>query len=324
MKIAAVTKLKHGALMQVLEQTGLTAKAFAARVGVGYQHLGRIMRLEARPGPKLRTKIQETVHALGHCCQPDEWWPDYFVPAGKSFTRVAYVEIDPSRLLPEPPTVREEDMLLLEAGMEEVLDERERLVVTRLMQKGQLGEEASDEIGRTRQTVFNVRDDALIKLKEYIEDNRGRLDMPGPLRDQPDMAGSRERCSGVLACRLCGRRFRASPAQLRLSRRTPPVEVYCSAACRKALAAERAVKEAGLEAEREGARVAKQVAKQAAKLRSARIEKRLKWARAHRYRFRLRCCMCNEPFPGTKEHRTKMLQGCRIFCPSCRQQRTMR
>lgn len=98
MKIAAITKFKHGSLWEALRKAGWSQSELARRVGVTAGTIGIICNMRVRPSQALSDKIQEAFAAVGIYFDVLEAWPKEFRGLGKTPIIEQVKEIDLSEI----------------------------------------------------------------------------------------------------------------------------------------------------------------------------------------------------------------------------------
>ena len=84
--IRAVTKIKNNRLLEYRESQGLTAKQFAAKIGIGYARYLQFEGLYRYPSTKMIMKISDAT-----LCDPEFLFPEYL----KAITRAVSVRTIP-------------------------------------------------------------------------------------------------------------------------------------------------------------------------------------------------------------------------------------
>jgi DNA-directed RNA polymerase sigma subunit (sigma70/sigma32) len=100
MKIAAITKFKHGALWELLKKLGWTQKELAIRMGYenGQQVVSKILNLSHRPSEKLMTRMQKAFAEAGETVEMEKLFPDSYIGFHRPLTVVQVEEVEPLQL----------------------------------------------------------------------------------------------------------------------------------------------------------------------------------------------------------------------------------
>jgi transcriptional regulator with XRE-family HTH domain len=98
MKIAAVTKFKHGGIYELLRKHGITQAELARRTGIHPSGLSAIVRLIRRPSEKQVIAIQRVLGEMGEAIDVEEFFPASYVGTGKSLTMVQLQDVEPLKL----------------------------------------------------------------------------------------------------------------------------------------------------------------------------------------------------------------------------------
>lgn len=101
MKIAAVTKLKHGDLYEALEKAGITQSQLARDIGHDSYRISNYVCLKVRPTEEIACKIQIALGKYGVYIDIDKAWPREFKGINKSAKQVVIKEIPLDRLIDE-------------------------------------------------------------------------------------------------------------------------------------------------------------------------------------------------------------------------------
>lgn len=95
MKVTAITKFKHGALLDALRRHNLGPCSFAERFGISKTLMCRCVNLVQRPRIDIAAKILAGLAELGEVFSFEELWPDEFKPTGQALTLEQSREIEP-------------------------------------------------------------------------------------------------------------------------------------------------------------------------------------------------------------------------------------
>ncbi len=95
MKITAVTKFKHGILLDSIRATGFSVCAFARHIGVNASSLCHYVNLAKKPSFIIAEKIISGLATLGVVTSFEELWPEAFTPTGKLITIEQSQDVEP-------------------------------------------------------------------------------------------------------------------------------------------------------------------------------------------------------------------------------------
>lgn len=101
MRIAAITKFKHGGLFELMRKLKWSARDLSRNSGVSYIKVLRIFSLERRPSETEANKIQAAFGEAGHYFDVTQEWPEAFKGFGKSVTVEQVRDVDPEKLISE-------------------------------------------------------------------------------------------------------------------------------------------------------------------------------------------------------------------------------
>jgi transcriptional regulator with XRE-family HTH domain len=166
MRIAALTRFKHGAMLEAMRAVGWSQRKLAQEVGIHQTAMGDYINLKRKPNAKMLDRIQAAFGRAGHYVDVTEWFPEKFVGFKQRIEVVEVREIDHLQL--ESNT--DERMIYLEDSMS-CLTDRERKVVE-LRQEGlmfkQIGSKISPRFPVSRARVQQIHCKAMRKLRERI------------------------------------------------------------------------------------------------------------------------------------------------------------
>lgn len=198
MKIAAITKFKHGTLYQLLEELEWSQAELSRRSGVSYSMINEIMRLTRRPTDEQVARIEAALGKAGKIIDVGSLFPDSYIGFKRSLRVVQVQDIEPhqledlrqhqTRLLEDAQPPLPEDMLDTEEklaqiatlldGTKHCLTDREREIIRlRIFEEKQCGEIA-ERYGITGQAINHTFHYALQKIRDYfrMQDRREEFD----------------------------------------------------------------------------------------------------------------------------------------------------
>lgn len=172
LKIAAVTKFKHGLIWQLLKKLGWTQAELARRSGVHVTLVGQYVNLRLRPNLDHAQAIQRAFGEVGEFLNLEEAWPEDFVGTRHAITCEQISDIDPRHIL----TGSEE--LMLEADKEALHEivtttfsdlphKRRKILEARFFEGKTLGE-ISEATGFSSERIRQIQNKALRTLRHPV------------------------------------------------------------------------------------------------------------------------------------------------------------
>jgi transcriptional regulator with XRE-family HTH domain len=192
MKVAAITRFKHGALYELLKKYGWSQNEFAKRCGyTNPSNLGRVLNLLMRPSEDMIERMERAFGEAGEYVDVASLFPDSYVGFKRPLSVVQVRDIEPRQL---DKFARHQEMMLedvapplpsnfahvdeIKAAMEKVLDLRERKIIDLFFEQQISRDEIGKRFGVTGQTVNTIIHAALKKVRDYI-DKQDRLALLG-------------------------------------------------------------------------------------------------------------------------------------------------
>lgn len=120
MKVAAITRFKHGLVWELLKKQGWTQSELAARSGIWAGKLGAIINLKIRPSLEEAQAIQRAFGEAGEFLDLELAWPLEFVGTKTSIVVEQSQEVDPA-------CIAENKTLLLDSGSGDLNELRQQL-----------------------------------------------------------------------------------------------------------------------------------------------------------------------------------------------------
>lgn len=105
MNIAAITRFKHGDLLETLQRLNWTQGELAKRTGINANRISQFALLKYRPNPKDMERIQKAFGEVGVFFDVEKAWPEHFHGTKKSLKVIQTREVHPSRLIGLTPEV---------------------------------------------------------------------------------------------------------------------------------------------------------------------------------------------------------------------------
>lgn len=175
MKIAAITRFKHGALWQALKKLGWSQSELARRCNFNASRMGRIINLLERPTQKLADTIQKVLAEEGIYIDPITEWPETFrgLPIRvciEQTREVDVLELEAAQVFYDQLADRQQndwasDVIRPLLG---ALNDRERSVIDQrfgLAGEPKTAEQLARKYGVRRQQIYNIEAKALRKLQ---------------------------------------------------------------------------------------------------------------------------------------------------------------
>jgi RNA polymerase sigma factor (sigma-70 family) len=174
MKIAAITRFKHGDLYALLRQLNWTQSELGRRSGLSTQTVGHIINLQHRPNTEQADKIQKALGDVGVFLDVLSQWPDSMPPLKRNHRIEQFADIqfdsleDHPEVLQLPAPEPDEEREGLRGSMEQVLSEltpcESEAIRQRFFEARTLAE-AARAGGTTREAVRQSESAALRKLR---------------------------------------------------------------------------------------------------------------------------------------------------------------
>lgn len=191
MKVAAITKFKHGALFQLLAELGWSQTEFAKRVGISAAAIGDVVNMLRRPSEETIAKMQAVFDDVGKDVSVASFFPDSYIGFKRALKVVQIEDVEPHQLaefqrhqtrllmdaqppLPSDICDTEDKLQQIYAMLENTdgaLSEREVDVVRTLLIENKPSSELEERYGVTHQAIYNVRDKALRKIRDRLVDS---------------------------------------------------------------------------------------------------------------------------------------------------------
>lgn len=170
MRITAITKYKHGDLLNVLRKLNWNQAELARRAGVTPGAIGRVINLQCRPSQDLANKIQVAIGEAGVFIDVLEMWPESFRGLAPGFTSEQTADFDLSQLgwsdgLPVAGLSADYDLDKLPQALS-TLDERERRVIESRYMDNQTFDQVANKYGVTRERIRQIESKALRLLRK--------------------------------------------------------------------------------------------------------------------------------------------------------------
>ena len=186
MKIAAITKFKHGELWEALTKLNWSAKRLAKEVGVSDYTIYSVLNLRRRPTRIIADRIQRALGEAGIYLDVLELWPEAFEGL-ESNALVQYRDVSPSQLLEEDAStkrMRQEVERLIGKAASSCRERELEALKLRVCDGWQLREIAA-KLKTCHQTVDNMikkarrkflrtqaKEDAVLEALAIIEDHK--------------------------------------------------------------------------------------------------------------------------------------------------------
>lgn len=165
-KIAAITRFKHGSLYQLLKKHGWTQIELSRRSGINQSDIGRIVNLHIRPTDDRINKIQKAFAEVGEFIDVLALFPKNYEGAGKSIVFEQIKDVEPELIADAVRNTLDyhnvKSSEILHDGLQKALlqiDEIERIVINeRFIQNRTLQDIANDHnfsLERVRQIQNN-------------------------------------------------------------------------------------------------------------------------------------------------------------------------
>jgi RNA polymerase sigma factor (sigma-70 family) len=172
MKIAAITKFKHGTIFLLLKKLGWCQSDLARRAGNSPQIIGKIINLRYKPSLKIAQNIQAAFETAGQYFDFESEWPELFngLQPGFKITQIADVELEslechPEILeLPDPCNINEDNQNLLSKILL-TLPDRERKVIEDMYFENKTGEAIGKELHVSEARVYQIKAKAIRDLR---------------------------------------------------------------------------------------------------------------------------------------------------------------
>jgi len=96
MRIATITRIKHGRLYEALQRIGWTQSKLARKIGTDTSSIGRIINLKHRPSDEMADRIMVALLPYGEHVNVLDDWPEGLAATRTSITR--FVDADPKQI----------------------------------------------------------------------------------------------------------------------------------------------------------------------------------------------------------------------------------
>jgi transcriptional regulator with XRE-family HTH domain len=181
MKIAAITKFKHGEIFECLQQLGWSQHDLAVRCGTSDCRIGEVVNLKKRPTQRLANSIQLAFGEAGVFMDVLGQWPESFRGLGRGRRPLMMLQVKeiPEGLLLDqqsvfqlaaPNQVDDETKEFVESMMSEI-SPKERGVIERRFFDGLALDEVGKEMGVTRERVRQIEGKAIRKMRVHAKKN---------------------------------------------------------------------------------------------------------------------------------------------------------
>lgn len=172
MKIAAVTKLKHGEIWKALNKLGWNQSDLARKLGTCPTNIADIVNLKRRPGEEFAKKIEIVFLNAGVCVDVMSQWPELFkLKKNKLDT---YREIERNRLLEFSAQLSLEVKETLEIILRKLKSIEIEVLINHLVHGESLGEIAKRN-KLTRGRVHSIK----VELRRKLADLKWKIDLDG-------------------------------------------------------------------------------------------------------------------------------------------------
>ena len=193
MKIAAITKIKHGALFELLQKLGWSQVELARRCGYkgGGGDIGRIINLNARPSEHLLIRLAKAFAEAGEKIDVEELFPASYIGFKRSLSVIQVQDVEPEmiekfvehqRLMlteAQPPVPGE--AISSEEALEEFrseLDKREYELLRMIFVEQLSYAEAAKKLGISHQYIRNNLIPAALRKIRNVMDKEQKEPVP--------------------------------------------------------------------------------------------------------------------------------------------------
>jgi predicted DNA-binding protein YlxM (UPF0122 family) len=202
MRVAALTRFKHGMLYELLKDLGWSQKKFSIETGIGYQTINNICNMTIRPNEAQMSQIEIALGKAGKLVDMQRLFPPSYIGFKRALRVVQVADVEPwqleafrqhqTRLLedaqpPLPPEMIDTEdklaqiMKLLE-GTEHGLTDRERDVIHSHTFKDERFDEIAERYKLSRQAIHNAYWAGIAKIRDYFD----KAPLPLPSREVID------------------------------------------------------------------------------------------------------------------------------------------
>jgi transcriptional regulator with XRE-family HTH domain len=171
MKIAAITKFKHGEMYKAMKQVDVSTPKLAKATGLSYHTLLKFLNMVRRPTEEQAQKLQLFFGRFDIFVDLEMWWPQEFSPLKKSavIEQIADIPIEAwlsgSVQAALPP---DEVLMQQETGIEKALATlrpREQYILRQRFLEGEIGSSTAENMGISPVRRQQIEATALRKLR---------------------------------------------------------------------------------------------------------------------------------------------------------------
>lgn len=208
MKIAAITRFKHGVIYEALNKLGWTQIELARRTGIHQSRISAYLNLRCAPSEAAARRIQNAFGEAGLFVDVENAWPEGFKGLARAPVIAEVREVADKLFLQDETglsqhalgyTVQFDGLTMpdLQRFMEEVLSERERIVLEARFYEGKTLDEVARKLGlQSREHIRLIQNEALKKLRACVERDDHRYERERNRKALEELAENARRFRG--------------------------------------------------------------------------------------------------------------------------------
>jgi len=167
MRIAAITRFKHGAMLEALRAVGWSQGRLAKEMGTTPATIGDYINLKRKPKEDMLNRIQLAFGQAGHFVDVTAWFPEKFKGFKERLEVVEVREIDHLQL----EDSKDERAIYLEDGLDKLTDREQRVLAYRGdgLTLGQVAIKLNPKHPLGAETIRQIEFRAMRRLRHHVE-----------------------------------------------------------------------------------------------------------------------------------------------------------
>jgi DNA-directed RNA polymerase sigma subunit (sigma70/sigma32) len=191
MKIAAITRFKHGGLYQLLKKHNWSQAELARRAGISIHSVSCAINMHNRPSMATIDAIQKAFAEVGEFADVAEMFPDAYIGFGQSVKHLQFADLDQKQLedfathqqllLEDAQAPLPEDSINSKEALEafkDLLTEREQSMMSMRFVDNLTLEDVGRKHGCGKERVRQIIDIALSKIRYQMQSECTKSTVP--------------------------------------------------------------------------------------------------------------------------------------------------